>query len=454
MPGGTFLVQNKVRPGAYINFIAKAKSLMNVSDRGIATMALPMSWGPEGEIIELLSSDLVDGSSLAKIGYSGTDAESLPFRLCLTNCYQLKAYRADKGSVKASATVGTGADLFTIKAKHGGICGNNIKVIIVKATDNTFTIQTLYRDLLKDTQAGLTAFSEFVPNDYITIETTGTSVLAETAGTTLAGGTNGTVTEATLYPEYWGIMKNEVFNTMGLISSTALTQQAFEQYIKNLREDEGIKVQGVACNYDSDYEGLIKTKNQGFKTLAETVSPEYFVAWVTGISAGAEINESNTKKEVDNAVSITGELTNTEIIDALKNGYFVISKRRDGVITVEKDINSLHTFTAKKSYDFSKNRAIRVLDEVGNTVNLIWEKSYCGKLDNDADGRGVYLADLVEYGNKLQDIHAITNFLGAKDIAIDMGDDLDAVQFEWPIQPVDSMEKLYAVFTVGRKDAE
>ena len=130
MAGGSFLVQNKVRPGAYINFIAKAKSLMNVSDRGIATMALPMSWGPEGVIIDLLSSDLVDGSSLAKIGYSGTDAESLPFRLCLNNCYQLKAYRADKGSVKASATVGTGGALFTLKAKHGGICGNLIKVII------------------------------------------------------------------------------------------------------------------------------------------------------------------------------------------------------------------------------------------------------------------------------------------------------------------------------------
>ena len=453
MAGGSFLVQNKVRPGAYINFIAKAKSLLNVSDRGIASMALPMSWGPEGEIIEILSSDLVDGTSLAKIGYSGTDAESLPFRLCLTNSHMLKAYRADKGSVKASATLGTTGKTFTLKAKHGGICGNLIKVIITKV-DTTYTIQTLYRDLLKDTQTGLTSLSDFVANDFVAIETTVTSEIAETAGTVLTGGTNGTITEETLYPEFWGLMKTQIFNTMGLISSTQLTQQAFEQYIKNLREDEGIKVQGVVANYASDYEGLIKTKGQGFKTAAETISPEYFVAWVTGICAGAEINESNTKKEVDNAVSITGELTNTQIIDALNNGYFVISKRRDGVITVEKDINSLHTFTATKSYDFSKNRAIRVLDEAGNTINLTWEKSYCGKLDNDADGRGIFLADLVEYGGKLQEIHAITNFLGAKDIEIDMADDLDAVLVKWPIQPVDSMEKLYAVFTVGRKDAE
>ena len=67
--GGAFLVQNKVRPGAYINFVAKPQSLMNVSDRGIATLALPMSWGPEGEIIDILSSDLTDGTSIKTIIY-------------------------------------------------------------------------------------------------------------------------------------------------------------------------------------------------------------------------------------------------------------------------------------------------------------------------------------------------------------------------------------------------
>lgn len=38
--GGTFLVQNKILPGAYMNFISVAYASATLSDRGIATIAL------------------------------------------------------------------------------------------------------------------------------------------------------------------------------------------------------------------------------------------------------------------------------------------------------------------------------------------------------------------------------------------------------------------------------
>lgn len=452
--GGTFLVQNKVRPGAYINFVAVPQSLMNVSDRGIATMALPMSWGPQGEIIDILSSDLTDGSSLAKIGYSSTDVESLLFRICLQNCYRLKAWRLDTGGTKATATIGTGETALKPTAKYAGICGNDIKIVIVKDDDSgsTYTVETLYKGIRKDIQSKLTSPTLLEDNDWVDWNVTQQTVFTATAATSLAGGENGTVTESTAYTDYWAKMKTETWNTMGLLSEDATVKTAFCEYIKDLRENEGVKVQG--CVYDKatyDYEGIISS-DQGYKTEVEEISEVNFVAWVTGATAGAEINESNTHKTVQDAVEIIGELTNTEIIDALQNGKFVISKLRSGTIVVEKDINTLHTFTTDRSYDFSKNRVIRVLDEMGNTVMNTWDENYCGKLDNDADGRNVYKADLVSYGNTLQGIHAITNFLGADDIEVLMGDDVDSVVVNWPVQPVDSMEKLYMTFTVGRKD--
>lgn len=452
--GGTFLIQNKVRPGVYINFVAVPQSLMNVSDRGIATMALPMSWGPEGEIIDILSSDLTDGSSLAKIGYSSTDVESLLFRICLQNCYRLKAWRLDTGGTKATATIGTGETALKPTAKYAGICGNDIKIVIVKDDDSgsTYTVETLYKGIRKDIQSKLTSPTLLEDNDWVDWKVTQQTVFTATAATSLAGGENGTVTESTAYTDYWAKMKTETWNTMGLLSEDATVKTAFCEYIKDLRENEGVKVQG--CVYDKatyDYEGIISS-DQGYKTEVEEISEVNFVAWVTGATAGAEINESNTHKTVQDAVEIIGELTNTEIIDALQNGKFVISKLRSGTIVVEKDINTLHTFTTDRSYDFSKNRVIRVLDEMGNTVMNTWDENYCGKLDNDADGRNVYKADLVSYGNTLQGIHAITNFLGADDIEVLMGNDVDSVVVNWPVQPVDSMEKLYMTFTVGRKD--
>ena len=57
-----------------------------------------------------------------------------------------------------------------------------------------------------------------------------------------------------------------------------------------------------------------------------------------------------------------------------KTDFFLISATSDGGVMVVKDINSLHTFTPNKGYDFSKNRVIRVLDEIAMTVSSTFEK--------------------------------------------------------------------------------
>ena len=46
--GGTFISQNKVLPGAYINFVSVAQASATLSDRGIVTMPLDLDWGAEG----------------------------------------------------------------------------------------------------------------------------------------------------------------------------------------------------------------------------------------------------------------------------------------------------------------------------------------------------------------------------------------------------------------------
>ena len=43
--GGTFLTQNKVIPGAYINFVSAARSTAALSDRGYCAMAMELDWG-------------------------------------------------------------------------------------------------------------------------------------------------------------------------------------------------------------------------------------------------------------------------------------------------------------------------------------------------------------------------------------------------------------------------
>ena len=55
--GGTFVTQNKVLPGAYINVISAASASASISDRGIAAMGLELDWGPDGEVFEVTNGD-------------------------------------------------------------------------------------------------------------------------------------------------------------------------------------------------------------------------------------------------------------------------------------------------------------------------------------------------------------------------------------------------------------
>ena len=51
--GGTWLFQNKVLPGTYINFVSKVRASAEIADRGFGTMALELDWGPSDQIFRV-----------------------------------------------------------------------------------------------------------------------------------------------------------------------------------------------------------------------------------------------------------------------------------------------------------------------------------------------------------------------------------------------------------------
>lgn len=501
MAGGTFQSQNKVRAGAYINFESVPKPMTTVGTRGTATIAIPLTWGEN--LIELYSTDLVDGSSLAKVGLEVTDEDALILRKLLSHTYKAFIYRLDSNGAKATATVGTKK----FEAKCAGTFGNKIEIVItqnlyayVGSTIGTFytgeqlalgtviykdenleevqgvvteftnsgnsttikvdngaaetvtqgtadsivyTVQTIVNGVRKDSQT-VTKGSELVDNDFVVFDST--DALQVTAGTPLAGGTDGTISDST-YTAYLAAMGKHKFDTMGLPYATSkAVLDAAKLFVTQQCENYGKKCKLVVCNSPSDSDYVINSIN-GYVTTDETVTPQIFVAELTGLDAGAGINESLTYKVVadaETAVEIINQVAEKDIEKALQTGKFILTRRDDGAIIIEKDINSLHTFTPKKNYAFSKNRVKRTLDEIANTGKLMWAKTYVGKVDNNESGRAIYKADMVNYLNTLQNTYnAIQNFDSATDIQVVAGNDIDAVASKLYIQPVDSMEKLY-----------
>lgn len=171
------------------------------------------------------------------------------------------------------------------------------------------------------------------------------------------------------------------------------------------------------------------------------ITPEQATAWVAGASAAAGIDKSLTYDSYDGAVDVTERYLNSEIEAALDNGEFIFVEKR-GKVIVEQDINSLHTFSAEKDKSFSKNRVLRVLDDIANNTKRAFEDYFIGKVDNNVDGRELFKANRITYLNELQVAGAIQNFK-ADDVVVEPGIEKDSIIMNFNVQPVDALEKLY-----------
>lgn len=445
--GGTWKVQNKQRPGAYINFVSVPRPLGTIGTRGVIAVALPMKWGAVGEVIEVLGTDLLNGKSLAKIGYSAFDTvESLPFRLALSNCYKGLFYRIDTGATKATGTISESK--ITVAAKYPGTVGNQVSVAITETPvdSDIFTVSIYYKGTLTENFVveeveDLEAIeSEWL--DFIVTEEA--DIIPEIAGVTLQSGTDGETSFENLIG-FFNAVEYEDWHCMAVLGSDTEANVIIKAKIEQLREQRGKKVQAALYNYNNaNYEGIISCY-QGYKTSIDTVTAELFPLFVASITAGAAVNESNTCRVLTDAIEIIDPVAEEDIDDKLKDGWFILTYMQDKTICVEQDINTLTEFTLDKNYEWCKNRVIRTTDEIGNSCALIFNKRYAGKVNNDSSGRNQFKAEIINLLETLRDLGAVTNVDGATDVTVLQGEAIDSVYTEVYVQVVDSMEKLYMI---------
>lgn len=459
MADGTFLTHNKIRPGAYINVTAEPKTSGAASDRGIVVLPLATGWG------EKFTKLNAGEDTLLKLGYDLTSNKLLLVKEAMKNASKVYVYRLDDGSDenKAKATIGDSSTL-QVTAKYAGTRGNDIKISIGAAPgdDSGFIVETYLMDgdtaVLKDKQTVASA-AGLADNDWVVFDKAGT--LSATAGTSLTGGKDATVTNQQ-FTDFMSYIENIDYNTVAfpvaLGESDAQQQQAalmdlVKTYITRMRETLGKKVQAVIPYYEDwgknmDYEGIIQVLN-GVKMADGTILDNAAAtAWVAGCTAGANVNQSNTYKIYDGAQEAYPLLTDEEITDALGNGMFLFDGW-DGNVKVEMDINSYHSFSASKPRGFSKNRVVRVMDSIANDIKTIFGAYYIGKVNNNADGRNLFKKEVIQYLENLQNIAAIQNFDSSADVIVEAGNELDQVICSCNVQPVDSMEKLYMTVTLS-----
>nr|DAK42065.1 MAG TPA: tail sheath protein [Caudoviricetes sp.] len=427
--GGIFLTQNKVLPGSYINFVSAAKASASLSDRGIATMPLVLDWGKDEEVFEVTSADF-QKNSREIFGYDYASDKLKGLRDLFLNAKTLFAYKLNKGE-KAANTFAT--------AKYSGERGNALKVVVKANADTPSNFDVaLYLENEKVDAQTVSKMADLKDNAFVDWKKGAT--LAVNAGLALAGGTNGAVTAAN-HQKYLERIESYSFNAMGVVTTDEAVKTLYANFVKRLRDEEGIKFQTVLHKKPADFEGVINVKN--------TVKGEGadIVYWVTGLQAGCAVNKSCLNRKYDGEYEVNADFSQSELKASIKAGEFVLHKVGDE-IRVLSDINSLVTVSDTKGEIFKENQTIRVIDQIANDIAVLFNSKYLGNIPNDADGRVSLWADIVKHHEELQKIRAIENF-SDKDVTVGQGDSKKGVVVADKVTVVNAMAQLYMTVTVA-----
>lgn len=424
--GGTWTSQNKVLPGAYINYISAQRASIGISDRGVCALPIELNWGADSTVFEVTMSELED-KAMALFGYSLDAAEMLPVREVFRHAVSCYFYRLNSGSKAA-------CDLST--AKYTGTRGNDIRHTVTANVDDTskFDVVTYVGTAKVDVQTVATA-ADLVANDYVVFNSAAT--IAETAGVNLTGGTNGTVS-GTEHQAALAALEPYTFNILGCMSDTDTVKAVYAAYTKRMRDEVGAKFQLVVHNYAYDHVGVINVKN----IVKDSLKVAYaLVPWVAGAEAGCAVNKTVENMTYDGEYTVNADYTQTELMNAIASGEFVFHKVGTN-INVLADVNAYITVTNEMNEDFQLNQVIRVLDQIAMEIAAVFNSRYLGKVQNNTDGRISFWNDVVDIHKQLQTLGAIEEF-SSEDVTVEAGTGKRDVVAVTAVMPVCAMSKLY-----------
>ena len=138
MAGGTWIDQNKVRPGVYINYKSAPASLATMGERGTVAIARVMDWGEQGKFYTIESP-----SDCAQFGHAITDPEMLFVRQILLGSNRTQgATKILVWSLSEISESHAEGDLGLLHAtaEENGESGNELTVDIVSDGEGSFNV--------------------------------------------------------------------------------------------------------------------------------------------------------------------------------------------------------------------------------------------------------------------------------------------------------------------------
>lgn len=449
--GGIWITQNKVVPGAYINFVSKERPNGEVTDRGISTVALEFDWGVAGEVFRV-GQDEFQTSSQSIFGYDYAHPKLLPLRELFKKAKTVYCYRLNSDGKEASNDLA--------KAKYTGTRGNDISIAVQSDPDNTgsFIVYTyLTTDGITktvDKQTNIKAMADVENNDYVNFVKTAT--LAVTVSKPLTGGTNGSQVTTSDYQNYIEHIEKYYYNTMAYAGSDSAIQSLLIAFNDRIRTTSNNKFQLVIFGENkANSEGVIAVNPENY-VKDSGVERGALVYWTAGDEAACAINKSCEAHEYDGELTVNTNIKQFDLELAIKRGYLTFHDEIDAAsgdmtphVRILADINTFTNFSKEKNKNFSYNQAIRVIDNLSVDFSRLFANYHRGKTNNDSIGQISLWNDGVDVLNQYQQLRAIQNF-DSKNLPLPVeGKEENSVYWPMEVDIVYAMSKLYMVVVMA-----
>lgn len=435
--GGTWVTQNMVMPGSYINIVSADKNTSKLGERGIVALPIALDWGTSTGVTTIATREF-QKYTMKYLGFNYTDDKMLPFREVFKHATKVLIYNIAQGGTKATCAYAT--------AKGEGERGNDLKIVIAENVDDETKFDVItYLDNVNVDEQTVGAIGDLVDNDFVTWKKDAT--LEVTAGIPLEGGANCDSEQQTAnIQKALDAFESYQFTVLHAPHAGDATINALcAEYTKRRRDMDGVKFQTVVSNAELvayNYEGVVSVETTG----TFNGNDEHMSYWAAGAIAGCAVNKSCTNMTYDGELTPIVKSKQLELEELILAGHFAFHKV-DDEIRVLTDINSLVKFTKEKGKDFQKNQVIRVIDERANYVARCYNNDFLGKVQNDKAGRVSFWNALETHARELEQIRAIQNY-DSGELIVEAGEDKDAVVVNEVLEPTVAMEKLYMTIVI------
>lgn len=319
-----------------------------------------------------------------------------------------------------------------------------VETIIDDIIQNTQRIGTF----LSETDYVLADVSDLVDNDWVMFS--GSGGLEATAGTTLVGGSDGTISAAG-YSQFLTVLEPYSFTVLCYDGDDATVKAAMTTFCQRLGYENGRYSQFVTSDYHTADEIMVMSVENGYELNdGTTLTKEEATWWVAGVEASASVAQSLTYAAHPDATRAVPALSSVELDTTIDQGSMAFIEEF-GLTKIMTDINTFTSFQPEKGRIFRKNRTVRVLFQIANDIYELFARYYIGVVNNDAAGRNLFKAEIISYMVQLQGQGAIQNF-SADDIEVLPGLEADAIVINVAVQVTDSVEKVYMTVTVTAEE--